>query len=55
MYPYEHERHIKGLQELTVCQYYLDYYDYDAVQFCKNNKGVIDEYERQLNSINKQG
>ena len=55
MYPYEHERHIKGLQELTVCQYYLDYYDYDAVQFCKNNKGVIDGYERQLDSINKQG
>ena len=55
LYPYGHERHIKGLQELTVCQYYLDYYDYDAVQFCKNNKGVIDEYERQLDSINKQG
>ena len=55
LYPYGHERHIKGLQELTVCQYYLDYYDYDAVQFCKNNKGVIDEYERQLDSSNKQG
>lgn len=55
LYPYGHERHIKGLQELTVCQYYLDYYDYDAVKFCQNNKGVIDGYERQLDSINKQG
>ena len=55
LYPYGHERHIRGLQELTVCQYYLDCYDYDAVQFCKNNKGVIDRYERELDSINKQG
>ena len=50
LYPYEHERHIKGLQELTVCQYYLDCYDYDAVEFCKNCKGVIDKYERELDS-----
>ena len=53
LYPYGNERHIKGLQELTVCQYYLDCYDYDAVQFCKNNKGVIDRYERELDSFNK--
>ena len=53
LYPYGHERHIKGLQELTVCQYYLDCYDYDAVQFCKNCKGVIDKYERELNSRDK--
>lgn len=53
LYPYEHKRHIRGLQELTVCQYYLDCYDYDAVEFCKNCKGVIDKYERELNSPDK--
>lgn len=53
LYPYEHERHIRGLQELTVCQYYLDCYDYDAVQFCKSCKGVIDKYERELDSRDK--
>ena len=50
LYPFEHKRHIRGLQELTICQYYLDYYDYDAVEFCKNCKGVIDKYERELDS-----
>lgn len=53
LYPFEHKRHIRGLQELTVCQYYLDCYDYDAVEFCKNCKGVIDKYERELNSRDK--
>ena len=50
LYPFEHKRHIRGLQELTICQYYLDCYDYDAVEFCKNCKGVIDKYERELDS-----
>ena len=53
LYPFEHKRHIRGLQELTVCQYYLDCYDYDAVEFCKNCKGVIDKYERELDSPDK--
>ena len=51
LYPYGHERHIKGLQELTVCQYYIDCYDDDSASFCKYNKGVIDRYEKELNSI----
>lgn len=49
MYPVDHERHIKGLQELTTCEYYLDCYDMDAVEFVKNCKGVIERYERELN------
>lgn len=53
LYPFEHKRHIKGLQELTVCQFYLDCYSYNDVQFCKTCKGVIDEYERELNSRDK--
>lgn len=55
MYPLEHERHIKGLQELTVCQYYLDVYEENAVEFCKNYKGVIERYERELDYANQQG
>lgn len=55
LYPYWHERHIRGLQELTVCQYYLDCYNTDAVQFVKIYMEVIKEYERELDSINKQG
>ena len=55
MYPLEHERHIKGLQELTVCQYYLDVYEENAVEFCKNYKGVIERYERELDCANQQG
>ena len=54
LYPYEHERHIRGLQEITVCEYYLDCYDTDAVQFVKIYMEVIKEYERELDSINKQ-
>lgn len=53
LYPYEHERHIKGLQELTVCQYYLDCYDENPLEFCQNFKGVIDRYERELDCSNK--
>ncbi len=54
LYPYEHERHIKGLQELTVCQYFLDCYEENPLEFCIYCKGAIDRYERELNSINKQ-
>ncbi len=53
MYPFEHERHIKGLQELTVCQYYIDCYDENPLEFCQNFKGVIDRYERELDCSNK--
>lgn len=53
LYPYGHKRHIRGLQELTVCQYYIDCYDYNAMEFCKNCKGVINRYERELDSRDK--
>ena len=54
MYPYEHERHIKGLQELTTCQYFLDCYEENPLEFCKYCKGVIDKYETELNRTNQQ-
>ena len=54
MYPFEHERHIKGLQELTTCQYYLDCYDENPLEFCNKCRGVIDRYERELDIANQQ-
>ena len=54
LYPYEHERHIKGLQELTTCQYFLDCYEENPLEFCKYYKGVIDRYEAELNRANQQ-
>ena len=54
LYPFEHERHIKGLQEITVCQYFLDCYDENPLEFCIECKGVIDRYEAELNRANQQ-
>ena len=48
LYPFEHERHIRGLQGLTVCEYYLDCYDKDALEFVKNYWKVVDEYDKEL-------
>lgn len=53
LYPFDDERHIKGLQELTIVEYYIDLYDNDAVEFIKNCKGVIEHYERELDIRNK--
>ena len=54
LYPYEDERHIRGLQELTICEYFIDCYYDNAKEFCRACKGVIDRYERERNIINKQ-
>lgn len=54
LYPYEHERHIEGLQELTTCQYYLECYDENPEQFCEEYRGVIKRYEERLNRRDKQ-
>lgn len=55
LYPYGHKRHIQGLQELTTCEYFIECYENDAKEFCRECKGVIDRYERELDSINQQG
>ena len=55
LYPVTDKRHIWALQELTTCEYFIDCYDADAKEFCRECKGVIDKYERELDSINKQG
>lgn len=48
MYPYGHERHIRGLQELTICQYYIDCYDSNPREFCRINRSVIERYDEEL-------
>lgn len=47
-YDYGHERHTLGLQELTVCEYFIECYDRNPAEFCKLNKGVINRYEQIL-------
>ena len=53
LYPYEHEWHILGLQDLTACQYFIDCYDSNADEFIKDCKGVIEKYERTLDILDK--
>ena len=53
-YNSEHERHIKALQSLSECEYWIDCYDNNPKEFCEKCKGVIERYERELNIINKQ-
>ena len=47
LYPFEDERHIRALQELTELEYYLECYDTDPDRFCHEYKGVIERYERR--------
>ena len=55
LYPITDKRHIWALQELTTCEYFIECYENDAKEFCRECKGVIDRYERELDSINQQG
>ena len=48
LYPIEHERHIRGLQELTTCEYWLECYENNPIDFCINCGKVIEQYEREL-------
>ena len=54
LYPFEHERHIQGLQELTTCKYWLDCFEENPTEFCKDCKGVIEKYEREFNQFNRE-
>ena len=54
LYPIADERHIKGLQELATCEYYLDEYDRNPIEFVQKGKGVIKKYERELQSYKDQ-
>lgn len=54
MYDYGHERHTKALQELSSCEYYLEWFEQDPDDFINKNMGVIQRYERELNCRDKQ-
>ena len=48
LYPYGHKRHDIGLYEITVCQYYIDCYNENPLEFCLYNRKVVEKYEGQL-------
>ena len=48
LYPYGHKMHDIGLYELTVCQYYIDCYNENPLEFCLYNRKVVEKYEGQL-------
>lgn len=54
MYDYGHERHTKALQELSSCEYYLEWFEQDPDDFINKNMGVIQRYERELDCRDKQ-
>ena len=48
LYPYGHKMHDIGLYELTVCQYYIDCYNENPLEFCLCSRKVVEKYEGQL-------
>ena len=48
LYPYEHIRHIRALQELTQAQYYLDCYDSNPEDYSLKFRKQVEHIERRL-------
>ena len=48
LYPYEHIRHIRALQELTQAQYYLDCYDETPREYSIAFRKQVELIERRL-------
>ena len=48
LYPYDHKRHIRALQELTQAQYYLDCYDENPREYSIEFRKQVDKIERRL-------
>ena len=48
LYPYEHIRHIRALQELTQAQYYLDCYDSNPEDYSLKFRKQVEQIERRL-------
>ena len=48
LYPYDHKRHIRALQELTQATYYLECYDSNAKEFSIAFRKQVDKIERRL-------
>jgi DNA primase len=47
-YPFEHKRHIRGLQRLTEAQYYLKCYDSNPEEYSKQCRKQVGTIERRL-------
>ena len=54
LYPLTNKRHIRGLQELTRAQYYLELYDENNKEFTINNIGEVKKIERRLAEWNNE-
>ena len=48
LYPYDHKRHIRALQELTQAQYYLDCYDENPREYSIAFRKQVEHIERRL-------
>ena len=48
LYPYEHIRHIRALQELTQAQYYLECYDENQKEYSIAFRKQVEQIERRL-------
>ena len=48
LYPYDHKRRIRALQELTQATYYLECYDSNAKEFSIAFRKQVDKIERRL-------
>ena len=48
LYPYDHKRHIRALQELTQAQYYLECYDSNPKEYSLNFRKQVGNIERRL-------
>ena len=48
LYPYDHKRHIRALQELTQATYYLECYDENPRAFSMAFRKQVDKIERRL-------
>ena len=48
LYPYEHIRHIRALQEITQATYYLECYDSNPKEFSIAFRKQVDKIERRL-------
>lgn len=53
IYPLENKRHLRALQELTTCEYFIDCYDENPAEFCRLYMGVIRKYEKELSEFSK--
>ena len=48
LYPYEHIRHTRALQELTQAQYYLECYDQNPKEYSIAFRKQVEQIERRL-------